>query len=970
MTGSPCGGAGRGARTGNGRRRRRPHHGQQDLLGLARGLGAEAFEEPDPLAPHPFEVAGHSAVVTDQPALVGAGGGGVRVVDLHRDRLPAGRRGPVPERPPVLAKQKALRKPDIHMLPGQPPIHGDRAQIVLARHPGFGFPALERLFPDIPAQLLIPTVETGSEAEGDLDEPRHPDVAAGEDPFEVTDPPVVGAEPEAVLPGALPEEILLPPDFGHGVLGAPLKRGVGLRNMARNRNRDPHPTFRFPVADAAGLPAHVGDSEDILVLFGGEPDHEVELGPVPAPRKDPAAGLVDVRLADILVDHIAHPLGTGLGSEGESGRLHLRDVVQNFLGKAVGAQTGDSERNAAGDELAHHLPDERRDAGVVRGGERGQRRLVVTALFHRRDHRLDDRLRVPLAHRAVDHPRLAEAAALGAAAGDLHRRPVEDRLGGGHRGVVGEREPVHIVEEGALDPQRHPRAARPRYMGEARTGTDFPLVERRAVEAAAGLEAPQRLLAVPDSGLAEPGVLAHEFGQTLFGVPDEKGVHEGRHRLGLGCDRTPGDHERMPGAALPAAEGDPAEIQHGQHVREGQLVLQRKAHDVEIRQRAPGFEADEREAAFAQLLLHVRPGAKHPLEREIGFVVHRLVEDLRPEVAHPDVIHIGEAQRHPGHDSDVGLLHHRKPLAPGIARRARYLVEEAGVGMAVVAHGVGRGAAHCRGRLHSGWMTDRHTTLPTASSLGPGPIRIHHPEGTFVPTPASRIALRAIARNAGRIRGRGLDWGSGTGLLAIAAARIAAVEEVLGLELDPLNIAAAGENAARNGVRDKVRFVESDSFRPCSPAGRRVLDGFLGAADFLLSNPPASGPASDGFEFRREVVRGAGRYLKPGALLFLSVSTQYGMERLRGLSRVDPGFRYRGVAATSDWMRFDMDRPDLRRNVLTYAGEEERGGLRYCFRDPRNPKTRLTAVEARDRYRACGESPLSRWQSHLFVRAR
>ena len=89
--------------------------------------------------------------------------------------------------------------------------------------------------------------------------------------------------------------------------------------------------------------------------------------------------------------------------------------------------------------------------------------------------------------------------------------------------------------------------------------------------------------------------------------------------------------------------------------------------------------------------------------------------------------------------------------------------------------------------------------IPVPPALGPDPIRIHHPEGAFVPTPASRVALRAIGRHADRFRGRGLEWGSGSGILSIAAARISGVEKVLGLELDPRGVAAAAENARRNG---------------------------------------------------------------------------------------------------------------------------------------------------------------------------
>ena len=202
-----------------------------------------------------------------------------------------------------------------------------------------------------------------------------------------------------------------------------------LRDVARNGNRDPDAAFRLAVADVARLPAHVGDSEDVLVRFGRQPDHEVELGPVPSAREHPPAGLVDVLLADVLVDDVAHPLRPGFGSEGEAGRLHLRDIVEDLLREPVGAEARDAERDPARDELLHDLLDEGGHAGVVGRGERGERRLVVAALLHRRDHRVHDRFRVPFPDRAVDHAGLAEAAALGATARDLHRGAVEDRFG-------------------------------------------------------------------------------------------------------------------------------------------------------------------------------------------------------------------------------------------------------------------------------------------------------------------------------------------------------------------------------------------------------------------------------------------------------------------------------------------------------------------------------------------------------------
>ncbi|MDE2972227.1 MAG: methyltransferase [Acidobacteriota bacterium] len=265
-------------------------------------------------------------------------------------------------------------------------------------------------------------------------------------------------------------------------------------------------------------------------------------------------------------------------------------------------------------------------------------------------------------------------------------------------------------------------------------------------------------------------------------------------------------------------------------------------------------------------------------------------------------------------------------------------------------------------------MAQDLTEIPVPPALGPDPIRIHHPEGAFVPTPASRIALEAIAAHAGRFRGRGLDWGSGSGLLAIAATRLAGVDEVLGLELDARGVAAARENARRNGAADKVRFVESDSYDPVHAEGRRALARFRDSTDFMIANPPSSSPVGDGFEMRRVVVRGATRYLRPGGLLLLSVSSQYGDKRVAGLLREAPEFRHDGIAATTDLVPFDMGRPDLRRDVETYAREEERGGLTYAFRNPRDPERPMTAIEAWNHFQATGESPLSRWQSVLLVR--
>jgi ribosomal protein L11 methyltransferase len=57
---------------------------------------------------------------------------------------------------------------------------------------------------------------------------------------------------------------------------------------------------------------------------------------------------------------------------------------------------------------------------------------------------------------------------------------------------------------------------------------------------------------------------------------------------------------------------------------------------------------------------------------------------------------------------------------------------------------------------------------------------------------------------------RVLDVGTGSAILAIAAARLGA-GEVLGTEIDPVAVQAARENIDRNGVGDVVTVVESSS---------------------------------------------------------------------------------------------------------------------------------------------------------------
>jgi ribosomal protein L11 methylase PrmA len=228
--------------------------------------------------------------------------------------------------------------------------------------------------------------------------------------------------------------------------------------------------------------------------------------------------------------------------------------------------------------------------------------------------------------------------------------------------------------------------------------------------------------------------------------------------------------------------------------------------------------------------------------------------------------------------------------------------------------------------------------------------------------------MEAIASNQKLLCGTGLDWGCGTGCLAITASLVPEVTRVVGLDVERDNVEAARRNALSNGVSNSVSFFHSDSYVPLSEDGSAALSDLQGKVDFIVANPPATSEG-DGFGWRREVLRGGLSLLKPGGRVFLSISVQYAADRIEGLCEEIPGYQYRGLLATTDWVPFDMERPDLGKQVVEYAEEEKRGGLKYHFRDPTvDGEAIINAQTALAVYHETGLSPLSKWQSYLFVR--
>jgi hypothetical protein len=246
------------------------------------------------------------------------------------------------------------------------------------------------------------------------------------------------------------------------------------------------------------------------------------------------------------------------------------------------------------------------------------------------------------------------------------------------------------------------------------------------------------------------------------------------------------------------------------------------------------------------------------------------------------------------------------------------------------------------------------------------PIRIRQPEGTYHLTPASKITLCTIDQRRELLSGIGIDWGCGTGCLAIAVSKIPTVRRVIGLDNSGPDVWAARENAMLNGVADRVTFLHSDSFRPLAEADRHILKELEGAVDFVIANPSASS-GDDGFSLRRRVMAEASAFLKDGGLVWLQISIQYSTARIDALTRDNPGYSYVGVLGSTPWVSFDLNRHDLRCLLDEYAAEERGGGISYGFGDPRDGGASiLNANAALDLYRKSEVSPLTQWQVHAF----
>ena len=262
--------------------------------------------------------------------------------------------------------------------------------------------------------------------------------------------------------------------------------------------------------------------------------------------------------------------------------------------------------------------------------ERRERDLVVPGAAQPVLHHGADLVGGALAHRAGDHPGLAEAAAARAAPEHLDVEAVVHDLDERHELVLRVR-PLAEVGDGALvDAIGHvgePWA----HLGDERAVVRD-LVHRRHVDArdrrqlaehALAAVRPERFHAADDLGDLADGFLA---------VADHERVDEVGHRLRVERAVAADDDERVLRAALLGPHRDPGEVEALQHVGVDELGGESEGEHVEVARVVVGVDREERHARGPHLGVHVDPRRVGAFGHRVVTFVEDLVEDLEPLV--------------------------------------------------------------------------------------------------------------------------------------------------------------------------------------------------------------------------------------------------------------------------------------------------------------------------------------------------
>jgi ribosomal protein L3 glutamine methyltransferase len=166
-------------------------------------------------------------------------------------------------------------------------------------------------------------------------------------------------------------------------------------------------------------------------------------------------------------------------------------------------------------------------------------------------------------------------------------------------------------------------------------------------------------------------------------------------------------------------------------------------------------------------------------------------------------------------------------------------------------------------------------------------LKFYVDERVLVPrSPLAEVVERGFAPWAALARGdRVLDIGTGSGCIAIAAARYCPDVEVHATDISAAALAVAARNVERHGLKDRVRLFEADLYPPLTERYRVIVsnppyvpEGEVAALPPEYRHEPVLGLASgaEGFDAAERILRGARDRLTPDGALFIELGAGAG----------------------------------------------------------------------------------------------